>query len=243
MPPRSTPNAPPAPAMAPQMLSALFRSRPSSKVTVRMESAAGDRMAAPSPWTARAITSQPELVASPQKREATVNSATPDDEDPAASQLVRHPPAQHQESPEEQRIGIQDPEQVHLREMQAPLDRGQRDVHDRDIQDDHELRHADDRQCEPLPRVGLHRSSSFAVARAHRVPIKDEGCDRRVLRLRSHVIRRIGQLRFDSFQGKNTSSQAHTRTAPGALRGGVRLPGRRADPVPPTGRRGRPSGR
>ena len=49
MPPRSTPAAPPKPAMAPQMPSALLRSAPSSKVVVRIDSAAGEMIAAPSP--------------------------------------------------------------------------------------------------------------------------------------------------------------------------------------------------
>ena len=63
--------------MAPQMLRAVFRSRPSSKVTVRMERAAGDRIAAPSPCTARAVTNQPLDVANPQNREAVVKTITP----------------------------------------------------------------------------------------------------------------------------------------------------------------------
>ena len=59
------------------MLRAVFRSRPSTNVTVRMESAAGDKSAAPSPCTARAVTNQPLDVASPQKREAVVKTTTP----------------------------------------------------------------------------------------------------------------------------------------------------------------------
>ena len=47
------------------------------EVTVRIERAAGDRSAAPSPSTARAITSQPLDVANPQNREAAVKMITP----------------------------------------------------------------------------------------------------------------------------------------------------------------------
>ena len=48
-PPSSTPAAPPLPEAAPQTPSATFRSRPSRNVVVRIESAAGDSSAAPSP--------------------------------------------------------------------------------------------------------------------------------------------------------------------------------------------------
>ena len=48
-PPASTPAAAPLPETAPQIPSARFRSRPSANVVVRIESAAGERSAAPSP--------------------------------------------------------------------------------------------------------------------------------------------------------------------------------------------------
>ena len=54
IPPSSTPAAPPAPATAPQTPSARLRSSPSAKVVVMIESAAGETIAAPSPWRARA---------------------------------------------------------------------------------------------------------------------------------------------------------------------------------------------
>ena len=48
-PPSRTPAAPPDPATAPQTPSALLRSEPSRKVVVMIESAAGERSAAPRP--------------------------------------------------------------------------------------------------------------------------------------------------------------------------------------------------
>ena len=48
-PPRRTPAAPPEPATAPQMPSALLRSAPSLKVVATIESAAGESRAAPRP--------------------------------------------------------------------------------------------------------------------------------------------------------------------------------------------------
>ena len=78
MPPSSTPTAAPLPPIAPQIPSALFRSEPSSNVVVMIESAAGERIAAPRPCTARAAISMPSEVESPQASDAGVKSATPD---------------------------------------------------------------------------------------------------------------------------------------------------------------------
>ena len=76
-PPSSTPAAPPLPEAAPQTPSATFRSRPSRNVVVRIESAAGDSSAAPSPWRARNAISDPEDQAIPSSSELTVKSARP----------------------------------------------------------------------------------------------------------------------------------------------------------------------
>jgi hypothetical protein len=53
-PPRRTPAAAPKPPTAPQTPRAMFRSRPSENVVIRIERAAGEMMAAPSPCTERA---------------------------------------------------------------------------------------------------------------------------------------------------------------------------------------------
>src|SRR6185312_15519596 len=58
-PPRRTPAAPPAPATAPQIPRARLRSAPSANVVVMIESAAGETMAAPRPWTARRRSAMP----------------------------------------------------------------------------------------------------------------------------------------------------------------------------------------
>jgi hypothetical protein len=77
-PPRSTPAAPPLPATAPHTPSALLRSAPSLNVVVTIESAAGDRIAAPRPCTARAAISCPSVSANPPASEASANSTRPD---------------------------------------------------------------------------------------------------------------------------------------------------------------------
>ncbi len=77
MPPSRTPAAPPAPATAPQTPSALLRSAPSRKIVVTIESAAGEMIAAPSPWAARAAISCASVAAKPAASEATATSIRP----------------------------------------------------------------------------------------------------------------------------------------------------------------------
>ena len=77
MPPSRTPAAPPEPATAPQTPSALLRSAPSRKVVVTIESAAGEMIAAPRPWAARAAISCPSVEAKPAASEATATSIRP----------------------------------------------------------------------------------------------------------------------------------------------------------------------
>jgi hypothetical protein len=77
IPPSSTPAAPPAPAIAPQIPSARLRSAPSANVVVMIDSAAGDTIAAPRPWTARAVISQVSDCARPPASEASENTMSP----------------------------------------------------------------------------------------------------------------------------------------------------------------------
>ena len=77
IPPRSTPAAPPAPTTAPQIPSARLRSAPSANVTVMIDSAAGDTIAAPRPWAARAASSHSSDCAIPPANEASENSTNP----------------------------------------------------------------------------------------------------------------------------------------------------------------------
>ncbi len=72
-----TPAAAPKPPTAPQAPSAMFRSRPSRKVVVRMDRADGVIVAAPSPWSARAAMSDSSLHANPQRSEPTEKMTSP----------------------------------------------------------------------------------------------------------------------------------------------------------------------
>jgi hypothetical protein len=76
-PPRSNPAAPPPAATAVQAATARSRSRPSAKMVVMIESAAGAVVAAPSPWKARETTIISLETERPQQREAAVKTASP----------------------------------------------------------------------------------------------------------------------------------------------------------------------
>jgi hypothetical protein len=67
----------PIPPSAPQIPSALLRSKPSSKVVVMIESALAVVIAAPIPWKPRAPIKAVSDQASPQSSEARVKTATP----------------------------------------------------------------------------------------------------------------------------------------------------------------------
>jgi hypothetical protein len=75
-PPRINPTAEAIPLIPAHTPRALCRSEP-WKVVVRMDSAAGDIIAAPKPWASRAPTSTPWLLAKPQASEETANTTVP----------------------------------------------------------------------------------------------------------------------------------------------------------------------
>ena len=76
-PPSRTPAAAPKPPTAPQTPSAMFRCRPSANVVIRIASAAGEIVAAPRPWIARAPISEASDQASPQRSEPIVKTTSP----------------------------------------------------------------------------------------------------------------------------------------------------------------------
>ena len=122
-------------------------------VVVKIERADGVIVAAPGALQ-RPCANQ-ELVARCQTAEER-----PDREDhqaarkhaPAADD-VRKPPAEQHEATKDERVGAHDPLQVLLREAQVKLDRRQRNIHDRDVEHDHELGRHDHRQRDPATTV------------------------------------------------------------------------------------------
>src|SRR5207247_9706965 len=84
----------------------------------------------------------------------------PRDEEPPASQQVGEPTAEQEHTSEEDRVGGNHPLQVLLAEIEVGLDRWKCDVHDRHVQDDHELGRHDQGQGEPrFARVELSHLS------------------------------------------------------------------------------------
>ncbi len=77
-----------------------------------------------------------------------------DHEHLAAAEQVGHAAAEQQEAAEGERVGARDPLQARVGEVQVALDRRQRDVHDRDVDDEHELRRAQQDQSDPAARIG-----------------------------------------------------------------------------------------
>jgi hypothetical protein len=79
------------------------------------------------------------------------------EEDEAADEQATSPEkiggttAEQKEASEEQRVGADYPLEVLLGEAQVRLDRRQGDVHDRDVQDDHELHGGEQRERPPFP--------------------------------------------------------------------------------------------
>ena len=77
VPPSSTPKAAPAPPTAPQAPSALARSPPWVKAAMMIESAAGESIAAPRPWPARAANSVAAPPASAEASDESVKTLRP----------------------------------------------------------------------------------------------------------------------------------------------------------------------
>ena len=77
MPPISTPTAPPLASDALHTPSARERSRASVNVVVTMVRVTGERMAAPTPCTARAVIMAQPVGARPHTRLARVNTSSP----------------------------------------------------------------------------------------------------------------------------------------------------------------------
>src|SRR6185312_4323253 len=71
------------------------------------------------------------------------------DEQRAPAEQVGGASAEQQEAAEEQRVGVHHPGERRVGEAEVGLDGGQRDVHDRRVEHDHELAEADDDQREP----------------------------------------------------------------------------------------------
>ena len=87
------------------------------------------------------------------------------EEGAASAEDVGAAAAEQQEAGEDDRVGVDDPLEAGRREAEAVADRRQRDVDDRDVEDDHELRQAEQDQQG-------RRAPSVLAARVHRLRIE-----------------------------------------------------------------------
>ena len=76
-----------------------------------------------------------------------------DQEDAALADQVADPAGQQQQPAERDQVGVDDPGEVGLGETKIVLDRGQRHVHDRRVEDDHQ--HAEAEHVQGCPAVGV----------------------------------------------------------------------------------------
>jgi hypothetical protein len=77
-----------------------------------------------------------------------------DDEHISPSYEVAEPPGEPQQPAECDQVGVHDPGQVGLGEAEVALDRGQRNVHNRHVEDDHQRTCAQHDERNPA-RAGL----------------------------------------------------------------------------------------
>ena len=90
----------------------------------------------------------------PARERGGREQAESDEEHPAAAEQIAHPAAQQQEAAERERVGVHDPLEAVDGEVEIGLDGRERDVHDRDVEDHHELRDGEHGEGEP-PRIGV----------------------------------------------------------------------------------------
>jgi hypothetical protein len=72
-----------------------------------------------------------------------------DQEQAARAEEITQPPAEEQETAEGEQIGVHDPRERFLGEAEILADRGERDVHDCPVEDDHQIAQAQDEQGKP----------------------------------------------------------------------------------------------
>jgi hypothetical protein len=95
------------------------------------------------PWTPRAMSRAAMLQAAPQTADAAVKTITPKMNIQPPPVPVGERPGREDQRGERQCIGVDDPLQPGQPRAQARLNPWQRDVHDRDVEQQHERRDAD----------------------------------------------------------------------------------------------------
>ena len=92
----------------------------------------------------------------PARERADGEAQGADHEQTTTAEAVAHPPADDQSDREGERVAAGDPLQSRLGGMQMTADRGQSDVHDRPVEEIHDLCGEDDEQDQPAAGMGIH---------------------------------------------------------------------------------------
>jgi hypothetical protein len=100
----------------------------------------------------------------PREQRGHQEKAEAHHEEVASAEQVAHAPSEQEEPAEGERIARDDPLEVLGRKAEIGLDRRERHVHDRDVEHDHEVRDAQDRERLPAPRVCVAVSHDFPRA-------------------------------------------------------------------------------
>ena len=143
-PPSSRPMAAPPPAIAPKMPNALPRSRGSVNVVVSSASADGASIAPKTPCSGTGGDEHAEGAGGAADGRGDGEADQAADEGPFAAEEVADAAAEQQQRAERERVRGDDPLARVVGEAEVLLRARQGDVHDRRVEDDHQLRDADD---------------------------------------------------------------------------------------------------
>ena len=114
-------------------------------------------MAAPMPCASRAATSRLVGVGGAADERRECEQGEPGEEDAAAAEEVGGASAEEEEAAVGEHVAAHDPLQALLGEAELMLDRGQRDVDDRDVEEVEKLDEQKQRQCQHAPAASEKR--------------------------------------------------------------------------------------
>ena len=110
---------------------------------------------------------EPLRVREPAAQRGSGEERDADQEQPPVPEEVAEPAAEQEKAAEGQQVGVHDPRERLLREAEIVPDRRQRDVHDRAVEDDHDVAQAKDVEGDPAAAVvHRHRRSFLSVSKA-----------------------------------------------------------------------------
>ena len=155
-PPRIRPMAAPMPDMVAYAAIARLRWGPAGNVVVIRASAAGAASAAPTPCRPREPSSSASFWREAAEQRSDREDGQAGHEQQAPSVEVAEAAAEEQQATEGERVAGHDPGQVGLGDVEVGADVGQRDVRDRRVEHDHQLRGEDEHEGETRVRdLGL----------------------------------------------------------------------------------------